>query len=31
MFSSQMELPNATLDFQKEYKPQVTVLSGKAE
>lgn len=26
-----MELPNATLDFQKEYKPQITVLSGKAE
>lgn len=26
-----MELPDATLDLQKEYKTQGTVISGKAE
>lgn len=26
-----MDLPDATLDLQKEYKTQVTVISGKAE
>lgn len=31
MYSSQMDVPDATLDLQKKHKTQVTVISGKAE